>query len=291
MSRPELEPPPPDGAAAGADPAPGMPRSDRVGRRRADRRCRVRLLRLQPGLERLLGHDMDGGAHQRVPAAAQLGALGGVVAGPRRGGPHGRRDARYGVELHRELGDEEAVDDVKRMELEHDRLVLGEVQVGGDDVLAARVVGELERELPLGDVDRDRARLVLLVVAEHDVGVADEADDQHRRQGRPDDLEPRVAVDRRAVLLLLARLHPELPDREQDDGHDERSDRYRRDQQHVVERVDVVRLVGTRRREPRNREHDRDTDHGQNHDHYDHLKDGVFTHRPAQIAASEPPRS
>ena len=50
----------------------------------------------------------------------------------------------------------------------------------------------------------------LLDVGQHDVGVRAEADEQDRRDRRPDDLQPRVAVDRRAVLELLAGPHPEL---------------------------------------------------------------------------------
>ena len=58
--------------------------------------------------------------------------------------------------------------------------------------------------------------------------------------GGPDDLQPGVAVDRRAVLELLARAHAELPHREEDDDHDEHEDRHRDDQQDVVEGVDLA---------------------------------------------------
>ncbi len=88
----------------------------------------------------------------------------------------------------------------------------------------------------------------------------------------PDHLEPRVAVDRRAVLVLLAGAHPELPDREQDDGLDEHEDRHRGDQQHVVERVDVARLLGGVGREPGNHQRDRDADRGGDHADHQHLR-------------------
>ena len=50
-----------------------------------------------------------------------------------------------------------------------------------------------------------------------------------RRDRGPDDLQARVAVDRRAVEVLLARPHPELQDAEQDDDRDRHEDRDRDD--------------------------------------------------------------
>ena len=87
----------------------------------------------------------------------------------------------------------------------------------------------------------------LLDVAHHDVGVGDERDDEDRRGGGPDHLELRVAVDRRAVEVLLARSHPEVEHREADDHGHEHEDRDRRDEQDVPERVDRPCL----RRSPR----------------------------------------
>ena len=83
-------------------------------------------------------------------------------------------DPGNGVELLGEVGHEEAVDHVERAELEHDRLVLGQVSSGETTRPAAPGVGELERELALGDVDRHLAFLLLLVGAEHRVGVGAE---------------------------------------------------------------------------------------------------------------------
>jgi hypothetical protein len=95
------------------------------------------------------------------------------------------------------------VDHVQRVELEQHRLVLGQVQHRGDDRLAVRPgIGELERELARGDVDRLLVGLGVLVGAQHRVGVGAQTDDQDRRDRRPDDLEPGVAVDRRAVLVV-----------------------------------------------------------------------------------------
>ena len=118
-------------AGGGGVPAPGTPGApDVFGGGVPIGGAAFGLLGLEPALERRRGENVDGRAHQRVAGAAQLRALGRVVAGPRRRDPQRRRDARDGVELDRELGDEEAVDHVKRVKLEHDRLAFGEVQLG-----------------------------------------------------------------------------------------------------------------------------------------------------------------
>ena len=100
----------------------------------------------------------------------------------------------------------------------------GGVLVGPGELLARHV----DLHLP--------ARLLLDVV-QHDEGVG------HHPRGsgpsgsdRPDDLQPRVAVDRRPVLAAPARPHPKLPARVEDHRHDEHEDRHRGDDQHVVER-------------------------------------------------------
>ena len=189
--------------------------------------------------------DVDGGAHQRVPGAAQLGALGRVVAEPGRRHPQVRRDPGHRVELLGELGTKKLWITSSERSLNTTGWSLGRYSIGRDDLLAARLrVGELERELPLGDVDGHRVRLVVLVGAQHGVGVACTG----RRSGSP----------ARAVQTTSSRVlpwiggpsfssspgpHPELPDREQDDGLDQHEDRHRGDQQHVVERPDVAAWI------------------------------------------------
>ena len=112
----------------------------------------------------------------------------------------------------------------------------------GETLFPRLRVREFERELPLGDVDRERVLLVRLVAAQHAVGVAAEADEQQRRKRRPDHLEPGVTVDRRAVDAIVVGLQPELPDRVDDHRLDEHEDRHRGDQEDGVEGVDVAGL-------------------------------------------------
>ncbi len=127
--------------------------------------------------------------------------------------------------------------------------------------------------------------LARLVGAQHRVRVGAQADDQHGGQRGPDDLEARVAVDRGAVLLLLPGAHPELPHRVDDDGLDQHEDRHRRDQQHVVERVDVLGLLGGVGREPRDQQANRDQDRASDHAHNGHLDDRPFTQSCLSLGA------
>ena len=83
-----------------------------------------------------------------------------------------------------------------------------------------------------------------LDVLEHHEGVGAQADQDDRGDRGPDDLQARVAVDRRPVEVLLARTHPELQDREQDDHRDPDEDGDGKDDQDVPERVDLLRLCG-----------------------------------------------
>ena len=80
------------------------------------------------------------------------------------------------------------------------------------------------RALMTSSTDRPRASLDRLDVLQDDEGVGAQPDEHDRGERGPDDLQARVAVDRRAVLLLLARAHPELPDAVEDDRLDEDED-------------------------------------------------------------------
>ena len=259
----------------------GNSRLSGIGWRFADRWRPVGLLGPQPCLEVCGADDICGRAHERVARPAQLGALDRIGPDAGRRDPQRGRDPGHGIDLLGELGDEEAVDHVQRANLEHHGLALGEVQVGRDDLVGVAAVdriGELKRELALGDVDRHLALLARLVVAQRDVRVRTHRDQQHRGHRRPNDLQPRVAVDRGPVLELLSGLHPELPDRIQDDRLDEHEDRHRRDQQDVVERVDAACLLRSVGREPRDDQRDRDQDRcGHDPDHQ-HLQQRVLTH-------------
>src|SRR5450755_3513498 len=214
-----------------------------------------------------------------MTSAAQLGALSGIGSDAGWRDAKAGRDARHRIDLLREVGNEEAVDHVERVELELDRLMVGEVELRRDDGLAVRLrIGELERELPRGDVDRDRVLLARLVGAQHGVGVGAERDDQERRYRRPHYLQARVAVDRGSVLQLLAGLHAEVPDRVQDDRHDHHEDRHRRDQQHVVQGPDVPGLNRGLAREPWDDQRDRDSDRRGDHPNDQHLHQRALTH-------------
>ena len=169
-------------------------------------------LLLQPLVERALGDDVGALAHHRVPEAAQLGADDGERAGLDRLDPEVGGDAGHRVDLLTEGRDPEVVQDVLGLDAEVDLLALRQVELGGGDLLAAvTAVEERPGELLADDADLHLARLGLLDVLQDDVGVRAERDEDDRRDRGPDHLEPRVAVDRRAVLELLARPHAEPP--------------------------------------------------------------------------------
>ena len=145
------------------------------------------------------------------------------------------------------------MDDVARLDVEVHRPALGQVEL-----VRARP-GRRRRPGGYSKVQANcwpvtliahLAGLGLLDVLEDEVRVGAEAEDHDRRDERPHDLEARVAVDRRPVLLLLARAHPELPDAVAGRRLDEHEDRDREDEQDVPERVDGVGLRRRRRREP-----------------------------------------
>jgi hypothetical protein len=147
------------------------------------------------------------------------------------------------------------VDHVERLDGEVDRPVARDVELRRGELLARRVVVEEgPRELLADDPHVERVGLGLLDVGQRDVRVGAEPDEEDRRDRGPDDLQPRVAVDRRTVLELLARLHSIAPDAVQDDHHHEHEDRYGEDHQDVPDRVDGLRLGRGLRREPVDRE-------------------------------------
>ena len=104
---------------------------------------------------------------------------------------------------------------------------------------------EAPGELLPDDVDDELVRLLGLEVVEHDPAVDRERGDHQERDRHPDDLEPRVAVDRRAVAHV-AGLGPEAHDAVDRDRHHEHEDRHRADQQDVVDGVDLVRRARPR---------------------------------------------
>src|SRR3954451_5704599 len=164
----------------------------------------------QPRREVRLGHDVRRLAHEGVAEAAQLRAHDLVVADRRALGRDAvaRRDAGHRVDLHAEVRHPEVVDDVLGVDLDLHRLVARKVELRPAQALAPLLVLEGPLELLAEDLD-DALRLAggqrgrLLDVAQDDVRVHDEADDERRRDRGPDDLEPGVAVDRRAVDPLL----------------------------------------------------------------------------------------
>src|SRR3954453_6146076 len=202
-----------------------------------------------PGGEALGRPDPHGRAHEGVAEAAELGADD-LVHADRvllRGDAVARGDAGHRVDLHPEVRDPEVVDDVLALDLELHGLARRQVELRRPELLAALVVLERPGELLAEDLDdalllarREGGRL--LDVAQDDVGVDDEADDQRRRDRCPDDLEARVAVDRGPVEVLLAGAHPEVEDGEPDHRRHEDEHRHGRDDQDVPERVDLVGL-------------------------------------------------
>src|SRR3954471_14548792 len=240
-----------------------------------------------PGGELRLRHHVRRLAHERVAQAAQLGAddLVGAERRALRRDAVARRDAGHRVDLHPEVRDPEVVDDVLGLDLELHRLVHGQVQLGAPELPAALVVLEGPGELLAEDLDdplllprRQGGRL--LDVAQDDVGVDDEADDEDRRDRGPDHLDAGVAVDRRAVEALLARPHAEVEDREADHRRHQHEHRHRRDEQDVPQRVDLVRLRGRGGREPVDRQAERDAQ-----DRRDDADDGHLRRGPPGRAA------
>ena len=154
----------------------------------------------------------------------------------------------HGVDLHAEGRDPEVVQDVLADDVELHRLALGHVELRGRErsCRRCRVYSKVQVNCWPMTLTWSSCRVGrrLLDVVQDDVGVGAQRDQQRRRHRRPDDLEPRVAVDRRAVELLLARAHPELDDRDEDDRRHEDEDRDRDDEQDVPERVDLVGLRG-----------------------------------------------
>ena len=147
----------------------------------------------------------------------------------------------HGVRLEPELGHPERVEHVLGVDAELHRAVLGQHQLVGLDLLAGVVEGP--GELLAGHVHDQRVGLLGLEVVEHDPAVDRERGDHQERDRHPDDLEPRVAVDRRAVAHV-AGLGAEADDAVDRHRHDEHEDRHRADQQDVVDGVDLVRRAG-----------------------------------------------
>jgi hypothetical protein len=157
-------------------------------------------------------------------------------------------DPAHRVDLHAERRDPEVVDDVLGLDGEVDLLPQRHVELRGGDLPPVRVVRVLveegPRELLADDADLEgRVGGGLLDVGQDDVGVGAERHEHDRRDGGPDDLELGVAVDRRAVEVLLARDHVEAPDGVQDDRRDQHEDRHGDDHEHVPDRVDRAGLV------------------------------------------------
>ena len=76
--------------------------------------------------------------------------------------------------------------------------------------------------------------------------------DEDRRDDRPDDLDRRVAVNRRAVRPI-SRLGPEVDHRVDQDRADDREDHERDDRREPVDEVDPLRLLARRGRQPGHR--------------------------------------
>src|SRR3954452_2571698 len=201
-------PPPPPGAPPGR---PAPPRRGAAAGRRAAAAPGAQVG--EPLVEVGGGDHVSALAHDGVSESAQLGAHHGVCPGLGRLDPDAGGDPGHGVDLLPEGGDPEVVEDVLRLDVEADRLALGEIELARGDLLAAALAGVVEGpgELLADHAVLHLARLGGLHVAQDDVGVGAQRDEDDRRRRGPDHLEPRVAVDRQAVLELLARAHAEPP--------------------------------------------------------------------------------
>ena len=131
-----------------------------------------------------------------------------------------RQLARHGVLLLPELRHPEGVEHVDRAQLEHVSRPSGRRSI---PVATPFGYSKLPRELLRRDPDAERVGAGAVVLREHDRARDADHDHEHRRDRRPDDLDPRVAVDRRAVGVVVG-LGAELPDRVEDHGADDRED-------------------------------------------------------------------
>ena len=124
-----------------------------------------------------------------------------------------------------------------------------------------------------------------LDVVEHHPAVDRQHGDDDERDRHPDDLEPGVAVDRRAVAHV-AGLGAEADDAVDGDRHHEHEDRHREDQQDVVERVDV-RGRPEAWREPVDQQRDGDPDERSEHSDATSARRGASP-RDARIRLGRP---
>ena len=186
---------------------------------------------LRPGL--------DGREHRGVEDAAELGALAVVAAGLRRLEPGVVDPARDRLDLAAERRDPPAVDHVGRHDLEVDDGARRHVQ-RLDRPRAVRVV-----ELPVvlvaldGDVDRvgrGRRGADVRELVEDEAG--DDRED-HDREHRPDQLEPRVPVHLRALDRARAAAAPVLDDEDDEQRLDEDEDGRREAEDEPVGVLDV----------------------------------------------------
>src|SRR5690606_13920532 len=196
----------------------------------------VLLLRLEPGLELVHRQGDHPLPHVGVRQAAELGALPDVGAGLV-GVDHQRVDATgHRVHLAVQRRDPERVDDVVRGDLEVHVDPGGDHQVvGGDDValaegaVAVGVVLVLPPPLLADDPDREVVLVDLLDVEQRAQGEEGDDREDDRRQERPGDLQPGVAVRLAGQLVVaVAPAEPdddeeraELDEEEDDDGDGE----------------------------------------------------------------------
>ena len=124
--------------------------------------------------------------------------------------------------------------------------------------VVARVL-ERPGELLRGDLDPERVRAGVVVLGEHDRADDRDRGDEDRRDRRPDDLEPGVPVDRRAVRVVVGR-HAEPEDRVDDHGRDDREDRDADRGREPEGELDPLPLLGGDVGQPRNEDGDQRRD-------------------------------
>ena len=132
--------------------------------------------------------------------------------------------------------------DVVRAQGELDGAVDRQHQLAARDVAVAGV-GEAPGELRRGDVDLERVRADVVVLGEHDRADDRDRRHEHGRHSGPGDLEPGVAVDRRAVAVVVRR-GTEADDGEEDHPRDDREDDDRDDRREPVDELDPLHLLG-----------------------------------------------
>jgi hypothetical protein len=140
-------------------------------------------------------------------------------------------------------------------------------------------VREAPRELLAGHVDPERVGAGVPILGEDDRADDRDRDHEHRRDGRPGDLEPGVAVDRLSVGVVVG-ADPEFQQRVDDHCGDDREDRDADHRYEPEDEVDPPGLAARRRRQPAWHERESRRDAARDEREQEKLDDRTPAHRP-----------